>query len=81
MLIKLIFYPIFLLLDFILTFIPNQVIEVVVDSSFFYVLGYGVSVIGLSNFVMMLGSVMFWYSVQLTWAVVEWIYKKIPGVS
>lgn len=24
---------------------------------------------------------MFWLVVQFTWAIIEWIYKKIPGVN
>lgn len=24
---------------------------------------------------------MFWLVVQFTWAIIEWIYKKIPGVD
>lgn len=23
----------------------------------------------------------FWYSAHIIWAVIEWVYKKIPGVS
>lgn len=27
------------------------------------------------------GSVIFWKSTGFTWALIEWCYKKIPGVS
>lgn len=31
--------------------------------------------------VVMITSVVFWKSANLIWVVIEWIYKKIPGVS
>lgn len=27
------------------------------------------------------GSLVFWNTTQYTWALVEWLYKKIPGVD
>ena len=35
--------------------------------------------IGLFTFAMM--NISFWLSIQFVWAVIEWIYKKIPGVN
>lgn len=26
-------------------------------------------------------SIGFWYGIQMTWAIIEWVYKKIPGVD
>lgn len=31
--------------------------------------------------VVVLTSVAFWLSIQFTWAVIEWVYRKIPGVN
>jgi len=28
-----------------------------------------------------MANVMFWLNVQFGWAVIEWVYKKIPGVD
>lgn len=30
---------------------------------------------------LMLSSVIFWSGIQFTWAGIEWVYLKIPGVS
>lgn len=29
----------------------------------------------------LVGSLVFWNTTQYTWALVEWLYKKIPGVE
>lgn len=31
--------------------------------------------------VIVIANVAFWMTIQFTWAIIEWIYKKIPGVS
>ena len=31
--------------------------------------------------VAVLANVGFWLTIQFTWATIEWVYKKIPGVS
>ena len=31
--------------------------------------------------VAVLANVGFWLTLQFTWAIIEWVYKKIPGVS
>lgn len=36
---------------------------------------------GSSNLAYAIGSIVFWAGVQISWAVVEWLYKKIPGVN
>lgn len=28
-----------------------------------------------------IGNIAFWLTAQLAWAVIEWIYKKIPGIN
>ena len=32
-------------------------------------------------FVLVISNVIFWIGIQFTWAVIEWLYKKIPGVN
>lgn len=41
----------------------------------------GLSVFPLDVWVIVLGNIVFWLGVHLAGAVIEWIYKKIPGVS
>lgn len=28
-----------------------------------------------------IGNVLFWTSLHFVWAIIEWVYKKIPGVN
>ena len=44
-------------------------------------LGYGVYFFGTTTFCMVVSNIAFWLTVDMVWAIVEWIYKKIPGVS
>ena len=44
-------------------------------------LGYGVYFFGATTFCMVVSNIAFWLTVDMVWAIVEWIYKKIPGVS
>ena len=44
-------------------------------------LGYGVYFFGTSTFCMVVSNIAFWLTVDMVWAIVEWIYKKIPGVN
>lgn len=30
---------------------------------------------------MFLSSLIFWMTAQFGWAIIEWVYKKIPGIS
>jgi len=39
------------------------------------------SIFPIDVWVTVIGSVVMWYGLQLGWATVEWIYKKIPGVD
>lgn len=81
MIIKVLMSPFWLLIDLLISLLPSSVAQSLSMSSIFDVLGKGISVIGLSNFSIFLGSAIFWYTVQLTWAVIEWLYKKIPGIN
>ena len=39
------------------------------------------SIFPLDVWVTVIGSVIMWYGLQFGWSLVEWIYKKIPGVD
>ena len=43
--------------------------------------GYGVYFFGTTTLCMVVSNIAFWLTVDMVWAIVEWIYKKIPGVS
>ncbi len=44
-------------------------------------LAYGFLIFPAKLFFIFIGNVMFWLGAQMVWAVVEWVYKKIPGVN
>ena len=45
------------------------------------VLSYGLMFFPIDVFVTVFGSIAFWMGAHLVWALVEWVYKKIPGVD
>lgn len=50
-------------------------------SNFLTALGYFNSLLGLDIFVTCLSHALFFWSLDVIWGVVEWVYKKIPGVD
>lgn len=44
-------------------------------------IGYGVYFMGSSTFQLCISTIGFWFTVDIVWACIEWIYKKIPGVD
>ena len=50
-------------------------------SGFIYILAYGFFIFPFELFIIFIGNMIFWLGVQMVWAVIEWIYKKIPGVN
>lgn len=48
---------------------------------FIAALGYGFIVFPLPLFLFFIANVVFWLGLQFVWAIIEWIYKKIPGVN
>jgi hypothetical protein len=83
MLLELVFDPVFALLDLILQFIPvMENGEYLIDiSGFVDVVAFAFVFFPPSLFTALVGNVLFWLELQLGWSVIEWIYKKIPGVS
>lgn len=45
------------------------------------VIGYGCAFIGTDFFLAFLGNITFWLTIQMLWVVIEWVYKKFPGVN
>ena len=50
-------------------------------SGFINILAYGFFIFPYQLFMIFIGNMIFWLGVQMVWAVIEWIYKKIPGVN
>lgn len=81
MLIELVTGPVFALINTIVDMIPDgwqipNFIGYTLD-----ILKYPMGVFPGDLWILIIGNVAFWYMVQLTWGVVEWVYKKIPGVD
>lgn len=82
MLIKVILMPLWCLLDLIITLLPATPFCTVSNlASILEVASYGVNIFGVAQFIKIIGVILFWHTAHLTWAIVEWIYKKIPGVD
>lgn len=81
MFLELLLNPIFLLLEGLLSFLPDS----------FNMPGWISDAVSLINKALIffpsdvwgvvVGSVVFWIGFQMTWAIIEWLYKKIPGVD
>ena len=85
MLLSLILKPFFILINFFIGLlggfvcdIPfiNYGFDVVID-----LIGYGVYFMGYSTFNLVVSTIAFWLTLDMAWACIEWLYKKIPGVD
>lgn len=81
MIIQLMMYPLWILVYSVIGLIP---VLSSVPSGFdalLNIIGYGCAFIGTDFFLALLGNIIFWLTAQMGWAVIEWVYKKIPGVN
>lgn len=85
MLLSLILKPFFIFINFLIGLLGgffgdvqfiNYGFDVVID-----LLGYGVFFMGYSTFSLVISSIGFWFTIDMAWACIEWLYKKIPGVE
>lgn len=82
--IELIFNIIFNFMLTIFNMLPNS--SLAYDSyswvdTLLQALAYFNSFIGVDMFLVAVGHTLFFFTAELMWSVVEWIYKKIPGVD
>lgn len=82
MILELCFKPFFILIRFLITLVPSFV-----GSGVSSLVGFSVhmspilSLLPNGFFSAFIGSVIFYMTAQFGWVVVEWVYKKIPGVD
>lgn len=82
MIIEAIFNVFFNFIEFLIEILPFSIESTSGGlNSFFDLLSYGVYIIGPTCFVAIIGTWITWTGIHITWAIIEWIYKKIPGVS
>lgn len=82
MLISLILMPFWSFLSFLLGLLPD--ISYGLPnwfSSFASLMKIGLSVFPIDVWVVVTANLMFWTGIHLAWSVIEWLYKKVPGIS
>lgn len=82
MIIEAIFNVFFTFINFLIEILPFDIQFINGGlSSFIDLLGYGVYIVGPTCFVAMIGTWITWTTIHISWAIIEWIYKKIPGIN
>jgi len=84
MIIELLLSPIFALVNLIFNFLPDLSDIDIVEynmNAFVELLAIGFLIFPRSLFIAFVVNFMFWKNAQLIWSIVEWVYKKIPGVN
>lgn len=81
MILELILTPLFMLLDGLLDLLPSMPNAPDWISSVLDIVSYGLYFFPKPIWVAGIASISFWTFGQYIWAGVEWVYKKIPGVS
>ena len=76
------FKPFWIFISFIIKMFGDEMAEIPNWYwSFQSLLQVGLKVFPPDVWVAVIGNIVFWMGIHLIWAVIEWIYKKIPGVS
>ena len=66
----------------IVNMIPDfSTVSSTVGTTFYQFLQVGCYFFGAQNFYLVITCVLSWASIDLIWAIIEWIYKKAPGVD
>lgn len=82
MLLELILNPLFGFCNFLVSLIPNiSTVDNNLGQTFMEYIGIGLHFFGTVPFLLIISNVLMWVAVDLTWSIVEWTYKKIPGVN
>lgn len=81
MIIESILNLLFGLVSVIISFLPSglQLPNWIVNFTTF--VGTGLSFFPSGVFAILISNVAFWLGVQMTWAIIEWLYKKVPGLD
>lgn len=82
MIVEMLLYPIFALLELIISKFPTGADTSLSGlSSLVSIMAKGFTFFPPNLWASCIASIMFWKTRALTWIIVEWIYKKIPGVE
>lgn len=81
MIIMLIVTPIFLLINSLIDLLPQMEGLPTWVNDLATVIGYALNVVPIDVWVFSIGNIIFWNFGLIGWSIIEWIYKKIPGVD
>lgn len=81
MLIQLMMTPLWVLVYALIGLFPVLSSVPVGFEAILNIIGYGCAFIGTDFFLAVIGNIVFWLTAQMSWSIIEWVYKKIPGVS
>lgn len=81
MITALVFGAIFAAVNALVMLLPNGATRSIPIADLFSLLELGFAVFPWDLFAFCVSNVVFWLGLQMTWAIIEWIYKKIPGVN
>lgn len=71
----------FFFVNFLISLLPDISFDVLNPSNTFNILKYALYWFPLDLWILILTNIVFWITVQFSWAIIEWIYKKIPGIN
>lgn len=82
MLIELMMFPFFFLLDLLVNLFPVISGQFDLDpNAIFDLFKIGMYFFGKRTFFIVLSNFLTWIAIDITWVAIEWAYKKIPGVN
>lgn len=69
------------LVKFIISLLPASPVVGQSFGGILEIFGYGLYFFGGVTFSIIIANILAWSIIDMTWVIVEWVYKKIPGVS
>jgi len=81
MLVELFLEPIFLIIKGTISFIPDAFQIPNWALSAFSLISKGLYFFPIDVWRTIIANVSFWLGAQLVWSIIEWVYKKVPGVD
>lgn len=73
---------VFSFVNFLITLFPSyHTFSGTPVTGFYDLVGLGLYFFGTAPFALVISSVVMWSAGELTWSLVEWVYRKIPGID
>ncbi len=81
MIVEALFLPIFLIVRGLIALLPGAFTLPLWSVDTFNLLLKALFFFPADVWVVIIGNISFWLIAQFSWSIIEWIYKKIPGVD